>query len=648
MADSRDFAVGANAFIRGFSFIDDINSRRRQEKKLDERLAQEDADRDIQRKIQQQQLAERGADRATAILSEQERKRKEQRQIEANTLLSDPNTDPEVLREYADVPGVAAILRQEGITARDDAQRRADLEQLIPQGGQQLGDEVTEPEAEVPSNQGLSSQGLGSQIQAAQLPGAIDAPPVAFTSRDLETIAETEGLAAAVAARDQANAAIAAANPADRRTFRGMERAQKEKDQKREAMDEVNKQWASFVDIADTTGDALRNTNANIQTAKYFADRNSIADPETQRKIDKVIQPAITETINTQNEILANVEPQSIEATNARRKLSQAYGLSNAINGSFSPTAAAGVDDRGLPIGGNRVLTDSVIEQGRSGPIASLPSNPDQRRADVTVLTRGVTGNRINDRFALAAFRRYKNGDINFEQYESLMTTGALPVAAPIFTQEDPRKDTIRTDPDGTRHVVQFARSPDKNNSGRNKFTDEGLAHVERQSKAYDTEDDLNRGLSVANSFYSWTNDHESELTSRGYDFTNTGDVASLLNIFGNQYIIRNQLDDEVFFQGDFLPSFEDRYGPLGDAVFNPRFQQDFGDSPEGKANRESITDFFGEDPITFQRLKEAQPIGNLARYQEIRRLHPTETAEMSNEDIEAELQLQARQAQGR
>lgn len=645
MANTGDFASGTSAFIRGFSFVDDINQRKIAQQKLDARLEEQRKDREIQRQIQTQQLAERGQDRANSLIDRQRGLKNEQRQREANALLADPNADPAALQEYADLPGVSAILRQQGIDVRD----QADLEVL--QGGGGLRQQVTGGATQSQATEQPGGGGLSSQVKAALLPGGIGATPSPLTSAELGQLAELEGPAAAMKARDDRNAILAANGPQPGDELpvgggsgplgiqtAGAKRRAAEMKKNRQKMDQVNSDWDAFVDIENQGGDGLRNLNANILTSKYFQERNSISDPELRQVADARMKPAITETINTQQEIIINAEPTSLEARNARRKLAGAYGLANEIGVSYSPLVAAQVDDRGLPIGGaNQTLTNSVVEQGREGPIASLPLNPDMTRADVTMLNRGVSGNRVNNRFATAAFRQYKAGRINFAQYDSLMRTGALPVEAPTIVQTDPKKDTWIVNPNGTRKILERARDPEDDPRGRNIFTKEGLAHIRLASESLDTEDDPHRGFGITNTFFSWAGDNEQKLTNMGYDFKNLADQASMWNLFSNAYVIRDQLNDEVFFQGDFMPDFEERYGDVDDAIFNPRFQKDFG-GDDGRANRESITDFTGENPVNDQRLKQQRQIGNPQTYEEIRQQYP-QLRGVSDEEIEAELQ---------
>lgn len=642
MANTQDFASGTNAFMRGFSFIDDINHRKRQEKKLDERLALEDEDRKFQRSVQMQQMAERGQDRANSLVDRQRNLKDDQRQREANALLADPNTDFEKLKDYADLPGVSAILRQQGVDIRD----QADLEAL--QGGGGLRQQVTgQPQSQVTQQPG--TRGLSSQVQAALLPGAAGSQGAVLTKRDLNEIAATEGAAAAMQVRDQ-QAAVLAANgpqPGDELpvaggtgplgiTTAGAKRREAENKANRAALDTVNTEWEAFNNIEDRGGDGLRNLNSNILTAKYFDDRGSISDPERRQTSDNLMRPAIIETIQTQQEIITNAEPKSLEATNARRKLSEAYGLANEINITYSPLVAAGVDDRGLPIGGNNALTDSVIQQTIEGPGAPLPPHPSMTQADTTMLNRGASGNRVNARFATAAFRQYKNGRLNFVQYESLMRTGALPVAAPTISQTDPTKDTWMTyvDPNTqqtVRKLIIPARDPDKENTaGRNLINDDGLAHINRIAGAYDTKDDPSRGIRLANSFVSALAQNENKARTMGYDLSTVNDIGVLFERWTQLHVVRDQYNDEWFADGQLFPDFTENYGELDDALFNR--EVDMG------VDRQSIADFTGEGssapPLTG--LKTRDP----AVYESIRQGAP-EFANASDEDIEAVLQEQ-------
>ena len=629
-----------NSFMQGFSFIDDINSRKRQEQKLDQRLAEEAEDRKIQREIQRQGLAERGQDRANSLLDRQERKRNEQRQRDANAILADPNADPEELMQFADLPGVSAILRQQGIDVRD----QADLQALQGGGGlsQQITGDAPPPAAEQPAVTG----GLSQQVQAATLPDALGVGPERMTKRDLDDIARTQGGAAAMQARDAEEeiraldvqpgdeALISSGPRGDRVTTVGQQRRDRIKERQKGERGQINKEWGGFLDIEDRTGDQLRTLNPNFLTAKYFDDRSNISDPNVRQQVDARMAPTITETINTQQEIITNADPGSRDDRNARRKLSEAYGLANEIGISYQPLTAAGVDDRGLPLNNvNPALTDSVIQQTQEAAGTPLPPHPNMTRADTTMINRGTAGNRVNQRFATAAFRQYKNGRLTFAQYDSLMRTGNLPAGQAKISQTDPKKDTwmTYTNPNTgqlVRQLVVPARDPEKDaQRGRNLIDDEGLAHINRIGAAYDTKDDPTRGIRLSNSFISALAQNENRARQMGYDLSNVNDVGVLFERWTQLHVIRDQYNDEWFNNGQFNPDFTEDYGELDEALFNRAVDQE--------VDRASIADFGGTaDPLT--ELKQRDP----AIYQNIREGAP-EFANASDEEIEQALQEQ-------
>ena len=118
MPQDRPSAFLSN-FQQAFSFIDDIKSRERREVSLQERLAEDRAERAFQRKRQGQFDIEREEDRAFAaterdylIEERRQAKTREIRQREGTALIADPNTSIAQLEEYADFANVAAEINR--------------------------------------------------------------------------------------------------------------------------------------------------------------------------------------------------------------------------------------------------------------------------------------------------------------------------------------------------------------------------------------------------------------------------------------------------------------------------------------------------------------------------------------------------------
>jgi hypothetical protein len=572
MANSRDANAFVSSFMQGFSFVDDINSRKRREDMLEQRLAEESEARKFQRQRLTQIDAERGADRASRLT-------KEQRAAEANRLLAADASDEE-LQPFADFPAVGARITQR----RNDAADQADLG-LISRGEGltgAVGAGVTQDE--VPPS--ADPNGLTGAVQPAPIPGNEFDTPEKLTDRELNELANTDP-AGAAQVRDQQRADVQtrrdAQNAAGPTGIGGpgapvTTDAEKAATKRRAQQDQVNTEWDIFLDINDVAGDALRNLDPNLITAKYFDDRGNINDPQMRDQLDKRMAPHIQTTIGTQQEVLAGVDPQSPEARNARRKLGEAYGLANEIGVQYEPLRQNGVDARGLPTnGGNQALTDAVVNSVSGAPGMSLPPDPNMTRADQTIINRGTSG-RVSERFSQAAFRQFKNGRINFAQYDSLIRTGRLPQVAPTFEQTDPKKDTWRVDANGNRQLIIPARhvptQEELESNSRNLINKDGLAHLNRISGAYDTPDDPVRGTRLVGSFINALAGNERRAMQGGYDLSTVNDVGALYQRWVDLHVLRDAYNDEWFADGRFNPDFTEEYGTLDTALFDPRIDE--------------------------------------------------------------------------
>ena len=631
-----------SSFMQGYSFIDDINSRKRQEKLLEERISEEDKQRDFLRQRLLQQDAERGADRATGIVARQRREA-------ANRLLADPNTPDEDLAPYSDIPEVAQYVRDRKLDARD----QADLE-IITRGEGGLVGAVSgqQPAGQQPAGQ-QPPGGLVDAVQPAPLPANEFEEPQRLTTRELNDLADQDPQAA-MAARDEISTekeeryrlqrqAQAAGLHADERP---LTQAERERVVRRSQQDQVNNEWDAYLDIEDASGDGLRQLDPNILTAKYFDDRENITDLDRQTQLDKRMIPNIQATIATQQEILQTAGPegqQTPEARNARRKLSEAYGLANTIHVSYKPLRQAGVDARGLPANGaNAALTDAVVDQIDQGSGSPLPPNPNTTRADLTMLSRGTKG-RVSERFAQAAFRQYKNARITRPDYESLIRTGHLPMSSTI-TQTDPTKDTWAniTNPDGTttRKLIIPARTLPKAakaaaaDTGRNLLDEDGLKHLNNIASAFNTKDDPTRGTMLSNSFITALAANEGRARQAGYDLSSVNDVGLLFQRWTDLHVIRDAYNDEWFYNGRFNPDFTQDYGTLDEALFKPSVDK-LAASGELEIPGTTTLGMFGTSPRLLG-TKGRDP----AVYNQVRQQFP-EYAQSSDAEIEAAIAAQ-------
>jgi hypothetical protein len=555
--------------MRGFSFVDDIQRRNRAERRLEEELTQQRARQNRQDKI--------AAEERAFVRGERQRVATErERRAEASRILADPNAPDELIEEFADIPEVSAYLAGR----RTDAQTRADLEAAI-QG------EGPAPGTVSQGNQATQSPGgLAGQVEAAAVPESPLVTQPHMTQREIQEVSFTDPEQAA-AIRDQQElekaqkiesrnqARLAGLRPNERPPTPA-EKAQAKKESERSIVESA---WGAFGDANDPSGDSLRSLPAETLTSQYWEARSAIQDPEVLDNADRRMRPHIQETIQTQTQILTNPEinPNGLEARNATRKLSRAYGLANEIGVSYQPLRAAGVDARGLPIGTNAPLTDSVIASTQDAPGTPLPANPSTLRSDVTLVNRGARGQRVSERLAQAAFRLYKGGRIDLNSYSSLIKTGRLPAAAPEIKQFDPEKDTWAVYPDGRRVLIAPARKLDDSTiAGRNLISEEGLSQLNRIASAFDTGDDDARGTRMMNSFIGAIEQNEQRASALGYRLDNVNDVISLFNRWTNLHVVRDAYNDEWFADGRVNPDFTNVYGSLDDLLLNPDIDQQF------------------------------------------------------------------------
>ena len=631
MADSFAASAFADNLMRGFSFVDEIKARNRAEARLETRLSEQRQERTFQRQRTQEADRQVRQDRGFAQLerdfvaeTRREDKDRELRGREANKLLADPNSDLGLLQEYADFPNVAAEINRRRVIQQD----QRDAETVFGPGAQRPSPgAVTDPAApeDIP-------QAPAGFVEALKPPSDELTTQRRLTDDELNLLAN-EDPAAARELRDQQNAAPR--NILDVPVTRGPS-VERERLRKQGARADITAQWDQFADIANETGDALRELDSNLLTAKYWEDRSNISKPDIQRNADTRMRPHIQETIETQTEARLTAEPNSREFRNASRKLSKAYGLANEIGFTFSPSEAAGVTGGGLPLDRNAQLTANVVESTQTGPGTPLPANPNQQRMDNTIVQRGTTGRRLNRKQLDAAYRMYKGGRLSLASYQTYMNTGQLPSGTKTsVVQMNPKLDTwmVITDASGNeigRKIVERARDPDKN-TGRNVVSGDALSNLNNMASAYNTGDDKTRGTDLLGGFLSVLEQNENAGRAAGYDYGNVNDVASLYQRYQDLYVFRDAYNDEWFFNGDWDPDFTQDFGSIAQALFSRKVET-------------AIASGEFEDPRSGETIAGITPLKTLtaADIENIRANVP-ELAEASAEEVQAAYDAQTR-----
>jgi len=570
-------------FMQGYSFIDNIQSRKRNEQRLEERLEQDRLEREYQRGRERtrdaQVLQDRGISAeiraenqrrydAEDLVREQERNRVatlRERTGKANEIIAEVhanNADPRMLDEYDDLD----VVKEYKMARFTQEQKRADIQGYL---------ENYEGE-EPPAEEGLSQQFEADPLPEARLeqePFPIEEQGPALTPDELNKLAD-EDPAGAMALRDKQ---LAAAN--DPRTPAEKSRELNDKTKSwydrnellRAKRDDLNNTWAAAFDINDPSGEPMRRLAPEQQVGAYY-DARADLDPELQARGDKRMAPHVRRTIQSQTEIFAKTQPGTTEHRNAKRRLTEGYTLANAMSIEYSPVRLAGVDDRGLPPN-NEVLVDSVIDQARQGPVGATGREPNAVRADITMMNRPNKGKRLSQRKADGAYRLMMDQTISFADFEYYMRNNGQhrPFVGKI-SPRNPRMDYYQENQDGSQTLIQAARDPDKDSQdGRNKLTAEGRRQVERNFSVLNTDEYPDRGLHTENSFYRMLAHTEQRAINAGYDYGNPLDMASLSKRFLDFNVIIPAYNSEVRTDDEWFPSFSNNYNASGpyDYMFN-------------------------------------------------------------------------------
>lgn len=647
MPSTAQLNTFTNSFMRGFSFVDDINARRRRERTLEEELANRRAQQERQNRIQDEELAFLAEERGRAATDRE-------RGASARSLLSDPNVPLEQLQEFSDIPEVSQAIRQRTLSNQEEA----DLGVLF--GGQRLGGgapQAAPAPAAVAAEPGAA---VGDQPafggQPLPLPGdrfAKADPAQRLTTLDLQRMADEDPQAAQEAARlQQENEArdgdrqvSIGTGPMGEDEFRpAPNREEIDRERARAARNQLDADYELFLDVENREGDEIRGLPPATLTGQYFSDRNSVSD-DVRSRMDRRMRAPITETITNQREILSDPDLPPQEQRAATLRLNRAVSLAQEIGVDYKPLKQTGVDARGLPNNNaNPALTQSVLQNAAEQPGTPLPQNPQRQRADETIVNRGTSSRRISERFAQASYRLLKGGRITWDQYESLMTTGKLPSSAPEIKAFAPDQDIFSIDPrSGQMRLVRKGKpqltakereAALKGRSGRNLVDEDGLDYVNNLAKGYDTEDDPNLGRKLVDGFLMTIQQNEQGLRDRGRDLSSVNDVAWAWSRYLDVMNFEGAYNDELFYNGRFTPEFSEDFGTVSQAFLDPRLD-------EAVASGEFEDPRTGETVRSVAPLPGQQTIGSSSVYNQIRQQFP-QLANATDQEIEAELQRQA------
>jgi hypothetical protein len=631
LEEERDFQRDRQ--VRSDEIRDEDRDFNRDRLGRSDEILEEERDFQRDRQVRSDEIAEQTFAEETQV--REAARVRQSRQRGATAALGSANPDINVLRQFADFPEVSAKIAQ----IEGTAQEQADLETTF--GGRNLtpAEVAADP---LGAEQRQAQAGLAARVQPVA-PQETLAPITAskpLTDDELNRLADVNE-AEALTLRDQQRA-DAAASPRFDIDFTEIDPNREENTRKDNERNALNRRWSEYNDINNAEGEEWRSLPVSLKVADYFDSRENL-DPDLRETADRRMSPMITETIGIQQAAIKAADPGSKESRNGVRKLSEALGLQMSIHRDASPNKSAGVDDRGMPLGGPPALIESVLAQTEQAPGSPLPGNSSQQRADMTVVNRGTTSTRLSQRQMDSAFRLLKGGRMSQAAYDTYIQTGSLSAGTKMTIEQlDPTKDTfaVYTDAAGNQSMklLEPARTPTTPKMPtRNLIDGEGLKTINRMADAYNTPDDPTRGTAIAQNLINVFAEAESLAVAHGYDYSNINDITLLTNRYYELLVVRDAHDAEWRFNGEVNPDFTQNYGSIAQALFNPKIDETF-----DRAALEEIEANVGPNPVTRITPLKARPAGF---YDEVRenaaQAGNAEVANMSDGQIE-ELAQQA------
>ena len=585
-----------SAFMRGYGFIDDIQRRNRQEKRLEEELertrARQDRADEIRDEIHGFTLEDR------EMLADLR-----QRGKAARALMASPEPNLEMLqKEYSDIPGVLEFIQKEQF--RTEGQQFAEqafagdpsfqsrVQQAAAaaqgQGGGVAQDATPPPEDD--NTMRVTGGGTRGIDPIPTTPDRIPDKPAHITQTELKNrvlngeMSEEE----AAAVRDEQNKDRLARgfDPILDRARLSKERAKKAEElgKAKSQVEWANDVAAAFADINNVDGDELRAWEPSRAVAWYHDNRESLTT-ENQVAMDKMMESRVRTTLETAFEIIDNpdVEIGGAAFRAAQRQAGQALGIAQAMATERDAPAIAGVDSRGVPRN-NTQLVDATVEAAGQGRPQPLPSHPAKVQMDMLVANRAQKGAKLSKAYTDAAYGMLSRGMIDIGLYSQMLNTGAplgtLMAARGMkmqYTQTDPSKDTWMqvTMPDGTvqRKLVIPARKvpsqKDLEAQARNLLHGDALKSLTSYASTYNTKDDPDRGTRTVASFMADMAANETAARSAGYDFGNILDVNSLYQRWMDFHVLEKAYDRQLSVEWGFAPTFSQQYGSVDSRLFD-------------------------------------------------------------------------------
>lgn len=647
-----------SAFMRGYGFVDDIQRRNRQEKRLEEELARTRARQDRADEIRDEIHGFTLEDRE--LLADLR-----QRGKAARALMASPEPDLEMLqKEYSDIPGVLEFIQKEQF--RTEGQQFAEQSfagdpswqsrvQEAAVAAQAQGGSVAQGATPPPADDNtmrVTGGGTRGIDPIPTTPDRIPDKPVHITQTELKNrvlngeMSEEE----AAAVRDEQNKLRLARgfDPILDRAQLSRERAQKsaELNKAKSQVEWANDVAEAFADINNVDGDEVRAWEPSRAVAWYHDNRESLTT-ENQVAMDKMMESRVRTTLETAFEILDNpdVEIGGAAFRAAQRQAGQALGIAQAMATERDAPAIAGVDSRGVPRN-NTQLVDATVQAAGQGRPQPLPSHPAKVQMDMLVANRAQKGAKLSKAYTDAAYGMLTRGMIDIGLYSQMLNTGAplgtLMAARGMkmeYTQTDPSKDTWMqvTMPDGTvqRKLVIPARKvpsqADLEAQARNLLHGDALKSLQSYASTYNTKDDPDRGTRTVSAFMADLAANETAARAGGYDFGNILDVNSLYQRWMDFHVLEKAYDRQLDVEWGFSPTFSQQYGSVDARLFDRSLDYQ-------KIIEEEGLETPGGNPIRITPLKplSGAQIATLQQLPGMEGLSPAQIQEIYDQQLEA------------
>lgn len=602
--------AGLSSFIQAFSAVDAMGSRRRREKLLDARLEEE-------REFRAANLEFAQSREQRAQEDHEESQEERELRLEADAIGLDPDSTDEELRQAALRSPIAieAIDHRRGFKAfvglTDSIIAQRQNTQVQP-GAQAEPTQVTAQPRNEFQVAGLPAAATTREVRrdeiVAQTGFRID-PLMAGAggskfvevSGDFKTRKELDAMPdqkEAKAILDRQKAELIEADPRSPTA-----RVERIKDASKRKI--TNDVWKATLKVSDPGGDTMRQQmqdNPSAAVSQYWRDRPNL-DAATQQAADKLMVEPVKRSLVENRLVLEDPELDLTgrDANNARRKIAKALGVAQAASIDTRPARDAGIRSDGIPQG-NEELANLFFEASKAAPKAETTLSPNKLRQAITQVTRNFANptKRANDEQLRNLYLLAQDGQITpADMLYAASHGGALPAPAgekPRITTVSPKDNMYLTYADGRTVLIQAGSDPD-DPANRNLLEGAGGQILRDLASQYDTADHKNRGKAFLGAFLAGLRLHEDEATAAGFAFSNPLDVAQLFQAYGQEMLVKNELNSQWWEKGDFLPEYEDHIAPdVWASIFSGAGRQFL----KGKAGEGILNEFsdFQIDPV--------------------------------------------------